>query len=288
MMQPKRLRRWAVGLTSALALVSGCRTTANPPPDRPNTYLPAAATPAVAQTPPGKHAIRVSQYVFQSDFPIDADAPILHELSDLRETVYRQLRLPSANTLIQVYVFENRERYEKFMQTRYPELPRRRAFFIAQPRAVGANDDLLVYTFWGDHIRQDLRHELTHALLHCVLKDVPLWLDEGLAEYYELPPEQRGINAQHIATLKANFTPDLSRLEQMNQVAQMAPAEYREAWAWVHWMLHSSEASQQALLSYLQQLRATATPGLLQPRLAAVTDNPNLALAHHLAALESQ
>ena len=88
---------------------------------------------------------------------------------------------------MQVYLFEDRDAYERFMQSRYPNLPRRRAFFVAQPRGVGGGDDLLVYTFWGERIRQDLRHELTHALLHSVLKDVPLWLDEGLAEYFELP-----------------------------------------------------------------------------------------------------
>ena len=43
----------------------------------------------------------------------------------------------------------------------------------------------------GDHLRTDLRHELTHALLHGVLKDVPLWLDEGLAGFFELPPDAR-------------------------------------------------------------------------------------------------
>ena len=56
-----------------------------------------------------------------------------------------------------------------------------------QPRRFGGEEDLLVYTYWGDRIQQDLRHELTHALLHSVLKDVPLWLDEGLAEYFEMP-----------------------------------------------------------------------------------------------------
>ena len=73
-----------------------------------------------------------------------------------------------------------------FMVSKYPKLPSRRAFFVAQTRGVGRSEDLLIYTYWGERVQQDLRHELTHALLHSVLKDVPLWLDEGLAEYYEL------------------------------------------------------------------------------------------------------
>ena len=29
------------------------------------------------------------------------------------------------------------DRYERFMKAKYPELPRRRAFFLAQPRRLG-------------------------------------------------------------------------------------------------------------------------------------------------------
>src|SRR5947209_8380306 len=81
---------------------------------------------------------------------------------------------------------------------RDPAVPRPRASIVAQARGHGGGDELPVYTFNGDHIRQDLRHELTHALLHSVLKDVPLWLDEGLAEFFELPPDVDGLNRQHL------------------------------------------------------------------------------------------
>jgi hypothetical protein len=135
-------------------------------------------------------------------------------------------------------------------------------------------------------MKQDLRHELTHALLHSVLKDVPLWLDEGLAEFFELPPGTNGINALHLEQLrKGPFNADLSRLEQLNQVAQMTPAEYRESWAWVHLMLRGPSEGKIALLAYLQQLRATPTPGPLQPRLTAAVPGLTDALEMHLGQL---
>src|SRR5262249_6328765 len=158
------------------------------------------------------------------------------------EDVHRELKLPTARIYnpIQVYLFENRDYYERFMRSQYPDLPMRRAFFVAQPRGVGGGDDLLVYTFLGDHLRQDLRHELTHAMLHSVLKDVPLWLDEGLAEYFELSPETHGVNRAHLALIRREgIQPDMARLEQLTQVQQMTPVEYREAWSWVHMILHS-------------------------------------------------
>src|SRR5947208_2017579 len=155
---------------------------------------------------------------------------------------------------------------------------------LAQPRGMSTSDDLLVYTFWGDHIRQDLRHELTHALLHSVLKDVPLWLDEGLAEFFELPPETKGINRQHVLLLQRDgLKPDLPRLEQFTQVEQMNPAEYREAWAWVHYILRGNPDARKALLGYVQQLRKSATPGPLLPQIKPPTPDLNEALLDHLA-----
>jgi hypothetical protein len=241
------------------------------------------------QNPPGKYQFRVSQYVFRSDFEVKRDLPIFRELADLRDQVYQELQLPGANTFVEVFLFENQEAYERFMRARYPDLPKRRAFFVAQPRP-GLSEELLVYTYWGDRIHEDLRHELTHALLHSVLKDVPLWLDEGLAEYFEVPPDSKGINVRHLEHIRRGpdgpFKPDLNRLEQLTQVQQMTPAEYREAWAWVHFMLHEKPEAKTVLTNFLQQLRKTANPGLLGPRLVAVCPGLNEALVQHLARLD--
>src|SRR5262249_53426561 len=124
---------------------------------------------------PGKRSLRVSQFVFMSDFELKSDLPLFKDLERLRDQVFKELELPTANTVVYVYLFQDRDRYDRFMKAKYPDLPERRAFFVAQPRSVGAADDLMVYTYWGERIQQDLRHELTHALLHSVLKDVPLW-----------------------------------------------------------------------------------------------------------------
>jgi hypothetical protein len=276
------------GLLLALAFAGGCQTLRPQvaPADRTDKPKVEAATAAAPAVLPGKHSLRDSQYYFFADFELKQDLALFRELSDLREQVVRELRLPASNTVIQVYLFEDRERYDRFMKTRYPDLPKRRAFFVAQPRTVGAGDDLLVFTFWGERVRQDLRHELTHALLHSVLKDVPLWLDEGLAEYFELPPDSDGINSQHLEQLrKGPFAPDLVRLEALHQVAQMTPAEYRESWAWVHLMLRGPAEGKAALLAYLQQLRVNPAPGPIQPRLAAAVAPLNESLAAHLGAL---
>jgi hypothetical protein len=250
---------------------------------------PASPEKEAALALPSQHSLRVAQFVFLADFKLREDQPIFKELGELQEQVYKELQLTSSNRIVQVYLFEDRERYKRFIHTRYPELPERRAFFVAQPRGMNA-EDLLVYTYWGDQVQQDLRHELTHALLHSVLKDVPIWLDEGLAEYFELHPQRKGVNLAHVAKLRGG--PDgparlsLARLEQLAKVEDMHPVEYQESWAWVHLMLHSTPEARSVLLAHLQRLRTTDKPGPLQPNLAAVFPAPEDALADHLALLE--
>ena len=274
-------RLGTIVVACALVVLSGCSSLfkskdADPP----------AATIAPPALPGKAGAHRVSQFVFYSDVPLKSNSPLFGELSQLRDQIFRDLRLPPSDTVVQVYLFDDQDRYERYMRFRYPELPKRRAFFVAHPGTPGGPRELLVFTFWGDHLRQDLRHELTHALLNSVLKDVPLWLDEGLAEYYELPPERDGVNGLHVdAFRRGEFIPNLASLERLDQVPQMGRAQYQEAWAWVHLMLRDSPAGRQVLLGHLQQLRGPDPTGPLLPKLQAVYPDPTGALARHLIAI---
>lgn len=278
-MMPSRCLLCMVSLAAA-GLV-GCRLFPLQGPEPVRLDRPAAAGL------PTRHSLRLSQFVFFSDFEISRNHPLFRDLAGLREQVCKELRLDGGTNLIQVHLFENREKYEAFMQANHPDLPRRRAFFVAQPRRLGGAEDLLVYTCWGDRIQQDLRHELTHALLHSVLKDVPLWLDEGLAEFFEVPANWNGLNYQHLEHLvRPGLACDLNRLEGLTDVQQMAPAEYRESWAWVHFMLRGDPRAKQVLIDYLRELRTNPRPGPLRPRLVAVVPDIEANLRSHLAALE--
>jgi len=281
--------RRSLGLAALAVLLSvGCnilRFNTVPPPKQEKDVV--AAAPQTAKT-----SFRVGQqFLFYAYFDINRNLPLFKELDSLREQVNKDLQLPPSNTFIQVHLFQTREKYEDFMKVKYPDLPKRRAFFIAQPH-MGGTEDLLVYTYYGnaERIQQDLRHELTHALLHSVLKDVPIWLDEGLAEYFELSSGWKGINYQHIVQIRAEqgktFKPDLERLEQLSEVQQMTPVEYREAWAWAHLMLHGRPEAKRILVGYLRELRTNPRPGPLRPRLAAVYPALEMALLRHLAQLE--
>jgi len=237
---------------------------------------------------PGKHVLRVSQFVFYSDVPLDAADPLFRELEDLPDQVQRELRLPASNVPIQVFLFEDQERYEAYIRARDPKLPLRPAFFFAEQRGAGIPDDLYVFTWMGRRLRTDLRHELTHALLHGVLKQVPLWLDEGLAGYFELPPGVNGVNAQHLEAVRLpTFHPNLARLEKLDRVDQMLRPEYQESWAWVHFMLRGQPKARTALLDHLQALRTNSNPGTLQTRLDIAFQDPQVLLVDHLNRIET-
>lgn len=94
---------------------------------------------------PSKDSLRVAQFLFVADFKLREDQPIFRELAELHEEIAKQLQLPASNRIVQVYLFEDKERYKRFIHAKYPELPERRAFFVAQPRGMGV-EDLLVYT----------------------------------------------------------------------------------------------------------------------------------------------
>ncbi len=281
-----RIAQWA---TFGLVLVVlGCESIKSTPTVLAPGGERGQVAAAVPKKPGGVHApLRVAKFVVYADVPLDPADVIFRELEELPDQLQRELRLPASNTIVQVFLFDDQEKYEAYMKDRYPWLPVRRAYFIADQKRPGSADDLQVYTYIGDHLRTDLRHELTHALLHSVLKGVPLWLDEGLAGFFEQPPHHDGVNPDHLDTLRKEYQagqtrPDLPRLEKIDQVKQMGKAEYREAWAWVHFLLRSDPKAKAALLDYVQLLRENPDPGPLQAKLGEAFPEPNAVLVQHL------
>lgn len=217
-------------------------------------------------TVPTKHSVRSETLLVQSDFRLPKDHPLITDLIDLRAEVSEILELPEQRKEVVVYLFSNETEYTQYLNATYPGLPKRRAYFVGTPR------ELAVYTYWGERIQEDLRHEYTHGLLHSCLKTVPLWLDEGLAEYFEVvgaAPGQVNVDySQNLMTLLGNgWRPDINRLEQLDKFEQMQRIDYQEAWAWVHFMLHSSPDTREVLVSYLRDLRSETNPTPLSVRL---------------------
>lgn len=238
-------------------------------------------------TRPAKYSVRSERLLVLSDFKLSKEHPLIQDLVTLRGQVAETLNLTFDTQQVTVYLFSDHATYRKYLDATYPGLPDRRAYFV------GTSKELAVYTFWGDRIQEDLRHEYTHGLLHSALKTVPLWLDEGLAEYFEVPgPNPGTLNAEYATRLPkalANgWHPDVTRLERIEEFSQMQRFDYQESWAWMHFLLHSSPDTREVLLGYLEELKTNPKPGPLSVRLRQEYPEYSPRFAAYIATLHTQ
>jgi hypothetical protein len=212
---------------------------------------------------PTRHRVRSGSFILFSNFPMTDNPPAVRCLQALERDLKQCLdfRPPLDDNLVEVYILDDRNAFAHFLQFYYPELPPRRAFFLAQ------GQDRVVYTYSSPRLEDDLRHEATHALLRGAFGDLPLWLDEGLAEYFESDLSQPDVvraRFEEIAKdLKGGWSPNLARLESLSDIRQLTPRDYREAWAWIHLFLNGPEPGKSLLMGYLGESdRGTDTASL--------------------------
>jgi phage terminase small subunit len=235
---------------------------------------------------PTRYQVRTGPFIVFSNSPMSEDPPAVRCLQALERDVARELGLrPAADeNPVEIYVLENRQDFDHFLKFYYPELPPRRAFFLAK------GTQRVVYTYASPRLEEDLRHEATHALLRGAFGDLPLWLDEGLAEYFETDlgrPDAVRPRLEAIATdLKGRWSPNLERLESLTDIGQMTQRDYREAWSWVHLMLNGPEPGKSILMGYLTQADRAETKSRLRPRLAEARIEEDR-LVKHLRALQA-
>ena len=239
------------------------------------------ATWSRAPTLPSRSSVVRDQLSIHSDFSLPRRHRLVEELAALRQDMGLKLDLPSSDEPIHVYLFDDPDSYTAYISANYPEFPDRRAFFVE-------TDTLLtVYAYWGDRVGEDLRHELAHGYLHAVTPNVPLWLDEGIAEFFEPPRGRNGRNPSHIALLWRRYqdrtwAPNLQRLEAIGDVAEMTQLDYAEAWLWAHFLLETSRDRLVMVQSYFAELRRSAAVPPLSQVLYSAERLPEEPLLQHL------
>jgi len=238
-------------------------------------------------TPPDRNTLVREPLVIHADFPLATHHRLFDELISQRADLCSRLTLPCSDEPIHVYLFESPERFAGFIKLHYPQFPDRRAFFVE------TDAKLSVFAQWGDRMAVDLRHEATHGYLHAVVPNVPQWLDEGIAKFYEVPRSQRGLNHPLLDRFLAkvdqeHWRPDLRRLEQFPADYNMTQDDYAEAWAWTHWLVESRPERLGLLRAYLADLRrgdGTAPP--ISTRLTQAESQPTAAMIEHVRRLRT-
>jgi len=241
--------------------------------------------PNAQATLPAAHELRVGQLIIRSDFDAARVSRLTSQLETERDDICQTLGLPGSDEPIVVYLFGDAERYRTYLERHFPNVPNRRAFFLE------SDMQLAVYAHASDRVAEDLRHEVAHGYLHSMVNGLPLWLDEGLAEYFEVPRGQNGLNTPHLELLSElaehnNWRPDLRRLEGLTDAAQMQQSDYAEAWAWVYLFLNSPPERRQVMTKYIADLRETGTREPLSLRLVKDETKAEQVLSDYLATLQ--
>jgi tetratricopeptide (TPR) repeat protein len=112
----------------------------------------------------------------------------------------------------------------------------------------------------GENPFHALYHEYTHALLHLNFTGLPLWLDEGIAEFYgnsqlgEKETKIGTIDNTHLYILGQNKPLPIEVLLNVEHSSphyneeNRASVFYAESWALVHYLMLDPEARQQQLM----------------------------------------
>jgi len=218
-------------------------------------------------------------FVIHSQFSLAQYGKLLKEIVELRDDIHATLRIKPSNQVVHVYLFRDRKSYQKYLKRYFPETPNRRAIFI---KGQGPG---MVFAYRSNNLATDLRHECTHAVLHASLPMIPLWLDEGLAEYFEMPADRRARMHTHLNRIRWNalwrWTPELERLEAIASLDKMQANDYRDAWAWTHFLLHGPLEARDELLKFLADIAARTPPGKMSARLSRRLGAPQAQLLEH-------
>jgi hypothetical protein len=218
-------------------------------------------------------------FICQATFPLKEYEPLLAELQELQPELVRVLGVSPAPVPVYIYLFSDAQSHRRYLEEHYPDVPYRPALFVKEGGLAG------VYAYRHDALAVDLRHECTHALLHASLPMVPLWLDEGIAKYFEVPETQRAFEHPYFGWLRwemrLGMIRTVSDLEQRRDLSEMGASEYRYSWAWVHFMLHGPEAAHTVLVHYLADIRRGQIAGNLSEQLEHAVPNSTEQMVRH-------
>ncbi|MBQ9372894.1 MAG: DUF1570 domain-containing protein [Thermoguttaceae bacterium] len=202
------------------------------------------------------YCVILGMVVCESNFPLDEIGGLQAEITQLQLDLVGYLNIPKSTEPIELCLFRDTQSYTDFIRAVFPGAPLDRPALYVKDSGPG----VLMVQRDGNMI-VNIRHEMTHAYLNASLKHVPIWIDEGLAKYFETPPGERGFRNPYLKDVEAKASglfsspPSLSRLEKLTRVDQMRSREYREAWSWVHFMIHYSHDTHVVLANYLRSLR---------------------------------
>lgn len=158
-----------------------------------------------------------------------------------------------------VYVFGTRKEFEPFIPL-YNGKPGSMAGYFQHDEAV---NDIALQLEGFEESARIVFHEYTHLLLHNAARSIPIWLDEGLAEYYStyaLDPDGKRAHigrpiVWHVFLLRERFIPlaDLIAVDHRSPLYNERDRQsifYAEAWALTHYLMTAAPGGPASINAY--------------------------------------
>ncbi len=189
---------------------------------------------------PRFHEFETDHYVVRSDL----DRAVCREAATTLErayTWYRRELLPAdTDRKFPVYLFSGRAGYDAYLEDLEIETPLHSAGLYSITLK-----QLLIWNLPDrDMMMRTVVHEGLHQYLDVVSDSIPRWLNEGLAEYYEVATigairSTGQVHEEHVATARIFRLP-------LAQFVRLSPgrfyafggAAYAQGWALVHFLRH--------------------------------------------------
>lgn len=193
---------------------------------------------------------------------------------------------PTAPTM--VYVFGSRKAFEPFIPLHNGRPASLGGYF---QRNVDTNTIALSTEGFADDAPL-VFHEYSHLLVGTAVRSIPIWLNEGLAEYYStfrLTPGATGATiglaiARHVQLLRERFIPlsqllTVDRTSELYNEGERRSIFYAESWALTHYLMTELPSGRTLINQYAgaiaggakaEQAFATTfgvTPAAFEPRL---------------------
>jgi hypothetical protein len=200
-----------------------------------------------------------------SEFEVDTER-MWAELGEVDSELSEATGIRATAGRVEIVLFASRQSYLQYLSASVPQAAARRAIFLKN------GEISQIYAYNSRSLVVDLRHELTHVRVHQHLPYAPLWLDEGLAEYFEEEEAARPRSSRREAVrwkARVGISPTLSSLERIRSAESMGAEEYRNSWAWVCFLINDSAVSRQVLQNYVRQIHRGEAPGRFSEYAAA-------------------
>lgn len=204
-----------------------------------------------------QHVVRGIEFVVDHEISQDKLDELAGNVDDVQQQINDDLGVPAIEGTVRIYLFARQRDFSHFVlqnirSVTWPETLGRHGIFLLR--------DSRPYVFLvdGPSIVPSLRHEIVHVVLNGSHPDLPIWIDEGLAQCYEATDGSHW--SDRAARILANDllrrdSPTLDKLSRLSTMSQLGPREYAGCWANMRYLLNDLQTGRPALCKYLKSLR---------------------------------